>query len=138
MNANPEFASFARLVESLRPWLGQVVIIGGWAHRLHRFHPLAQQLEYEPLATLDADVALPRQLRVAGREIYERLSAKGFEAEFLGHNRPPAAHYRRVDPWHSFLCRIPHATYRRCSHQTRKAECNTASGRHLVTNVALH
>ena len=98
MNANREFASFARLVESLRPWLGQVVIIGGWAHRLHRFHPLAQQLEYEPLATLDADVALPRQLRVAGHEIYERLAANGFEAEFLGHNRPPAAHYRLVDP----------------------------------------
>lgn len=98
MNANPEFASFARLVESLRPWLGQVVIIGGWAHRLHRFHPFAQQLEYEPLATLDADVALPRQLRVAGHEIYERLAANGFEAEFLRHNRPPAAHYRLVDP----------------------------------------
>ncbi len=35
MNANPEFASFARLVESLTPWLDQLVIIGGWAHRLH-------------------------------------------------------------------------------------------------------
>ena len=39
MNANPEFASFARLVESLRPWLDQVVVIGGWAHRLYRLHP---------------------------------------------------------------------------------------------------
>ena len=39
MNANPEFASFARLVDSLTPWLEQVVIIGGWAHRLHRLHP---------------------------------------------------------------------------------------------------
>jgi hypothetical protein len=29
MNANPEFASLARLVESLTPWLDQVVIIGG-------------------------------------------------------------------------------------------------------------
>ena len=59
MNANPEFASFARLVESLRPWLDQVVVIGGWAHRLYRLHPFAQQLRYEPLATLDADIALP-------------------------------------------------------------------------------
>jgi len=53
MNANPEYASLARLVESLRPWLDRVVIIGGWAHRLHRLHPLAQPLQYEPLATLD-------------------------------------------------------------------------------------
>jgi hypothetical protein len=98
MNANPEFASFARLVESLTPWLDQVVIIGGWAHRLHRLHPLAQPLQYEPLATLDADVALPRRIRVAGDEIYQRLAANGFGAEFLGHHRPPAAHYRLTDP----------------------------------------
>ena len=98
MNANPEFAFFARLVESLTPWLDQVVIIGGWAHRLHRLHPSAQPLQYEPLATLDADVALPRRIKVAGDEIYKRLAANGFEAEFLGHHRPPAAHYRLTDP----------------------------------------
>jgi hypothetical protein len=98
MNANPEFASFAMLVDSLTPWLDQVVIIGGWAHRLYRLHPLARPLQYEPLATLDADVALPRRIRVAGNEIYQRLAANGFEAEFLGHHRPPAAHYRLTDP----------------------------------------
>ena len=91
MNANPEFAFFARLVESLTPWLDQLASIGGWAHRLHRLHPLAQPLQYEPLATLDADVDLPRRIRVAGDEIYQRLAANGFEAEFLGHHRPPAA-----------------------------------------------
>ena len=73
MNANPEFAFFARLVESLTPWLDQMVIIGGWAHRLHRLHPSAQPLQYEPLATLDADVALPRRIKVTGDEIYKRL-----------------------------------------------------------------
>jgi hypothetical protein len=98
MNANPDFASFARLVESLRPWLDQVVVIGGWAHRLYRFHALAQQLRYEPLATLDADIALPTRLKVTGDEIYERLASNGFEAEFLGHHKPPAAHYRLTDP----------------------------------------
>src|SRR5690242_1314915 len=98
MNANPEFASFARLVESLTPWLDQVVVVRGWAHRLYRLHPLAQQLRYEPLATLDADVALPRRFRVAGNEIYQRLAANGFEAEFLGRHRPPAAHYHLTDP----------------------------------------
>jgi hypothetical protein len=88
----------SRGVESLTPWLDQVVIIGGWAHRLHRLHPLAHPLQYEPLATLDADVVLPRRIRVAGNEIYQRLAANGFEAEFLGHHRPPAAHYRLTDP----------------------------------------
>ena len=98
MNAKPEFASFARLVESLRPWLDQVVVVGGWAYRLYRLHPLAQQLRYEPLATLDADIALPTRLKVAGDEIYQRLASNGFEAEFLGHHKPPAAHYRLTDP----------------------------------------
>jgi hypothetical protein len=102
MNANPEYASFARLVESLRPWLDQVVIIGGWAHRLYRLHPLSERPQYEPLATLDADVALPRRLRVAGDEIYQRLRANGFEPEFLGHHSPPAAHYRLTDPGAQF------------------------------------
>lgn len=98
MNANPEFASFARLVESLRPWLDQIVVVGGWAHRLYRLHPSAQQLRYEPLATLDADIALPMRLKVTGDEIYQRLALNGFEAEFLGHHKPPAAHYRLSDP----------------------------------------
>ena len=78
---NPEFTSFARLVESLSPWLDQVVVIGGWAHRLHRLHPAAQALDYAPLTTLDADVALPTRFRVAGQELYDRLTARGFEAE---------------------------------------------------------
>lgn len=30
---------FARLINALRPWLGQVVTAGGWAQRLHRVHP---------------------------------------------------------------------------------------------------
>lgn len=98
MNANPEFASFARLIEALAPWLEHIVIIGGWAHRLHRFHPLAQPLEYEPLLTLDADVALPNPLPVKGVNIQERLTANGFQAELLGHHRPPATHYKLNDP----------------------------------------
>ncbi len=98
MSANPEFALFARLVESLRPWLDQTVVVGGWAHRLYRLHPLAQQLRYEPLATLDADIALPARLKVTGDEIYQRLASNGFEAEFVGHHKPPAAHSRLTDP----------------------------------------
>ena len=117
MNANHDFASFARLVESLSPWLDQVVVIGGWAHRLHRFHPAAQALDYAPLATLDADVALPTRFRVTGQELYDRLTANGFEAEFLGHHKPPAAHYRLADPgiefYAEFLTPLVGGTHKR-------------------------
>jgi hypothetical protein len=45
MAANPDIEHFARLIDTLHPWLDQVVIIGGWAHRLYRLHPLAQPLD---------------------------------------------------------------------------------------------
>jgi hypothetical protein len=37
---NPDLEAFGRLVDSLTHWLDQVVIIGGWAHRLYRFSPI--------------------------------------------------------------------------------------------------
>lgn len=88
-----DLQAFARLIESLTPWLDQVVIIGGWAHRLHRLHPAAQTLDYAPLTTLDADVALPIELKVEGEDIYQRLKANGFQEQFLGEHKPPATHY---------------------------------------------
>ncbi len=47
-----DFANFARLLEAIRPWLSHIVIVGGWAHRLHRFHPLATAQEYHPFRTI--------------------------------------------------------------------------------------
>ena len=93
-NSGTDLANFARLIESIEPWLDQVVIIGGWAHRLYRLHPSARVVEYPPLTTLDADVALPLRLEAKGQDIRERLVAKGFREEFLGDHQPPATHYR--------------------------------------------
>lgn len=92
-----DFANFARLIESIEPWLGQVVVIGGWAHRLYRFHPFARLVDYAPLATLDTDVALPTRLQVKEQDIRERLAANGFREEFLGDHQPPVTHYRLGD-----------------------------------------
>ena len=94
MSGSSDVEYFARLVEALEPWLGQVVIIGGWAHRLYRLHPLAQTLDYEPLGTFDTDVAVPLNLPATGEQIHERLLGKDFHEEMLGDTRPPAAHYR--------------------------------------------
>lgn len=85
---------FARLVDALEPWLEQVVIIGGWAHRLYRLHPLAQPLEYEPLGTFDTDIAVPLDLPASGEHIRERLLERDFREELMGDMQPPAAHYR--------------------------------------------
>ena len=49
-----DFAAFARLLDALRPWLGHLVVVGGWAHR---FHPLAHVPAHAPVRTKDADIA---------------------------------------------------------------------------------
>lgn len=97
MNEHFENEQFARLIVALEPWLPQVVIIGGWAHRLYRLHPSAKQVEYLPLTTLDTDIAVPPRLKVIGKNVRERLIANGFEEERLGDDQPPATHYRLRD-----------------------------------------
>ncbi len=87
----------SRLVVALEPWLDQVVIIGGRAHQLYRWHPAAQKLDYPPLITLDTDVAVPLRLPVREQDIRARLLAHGFTEEFLGDDRPPATHYQLGD-----------------------------------------
>lgn len=77
-----ETTSFARLISALRPWLGQIVVVGGWAHRLHRLHPLASQPPYPPLTTLDADIALSDREPLEG-DIRAALGDAGFEEEFF-------------------------------------------------------
>jgi hypothetical protein len=94
MNEHSENGQFARLILALEPWLTQVVIIGGWAHRLYRLHPNAQRVDYLPLTTLDTDIAVPARLKVTDTNVRKRLIAHGFEEERLGEDQPPATHYR--------------------------------------------
>jgi hypothetical protein len=97
MNDQGENEAFARLIVAIEPWLGEVVIIGGWAHQLYRLHPSAQALDYVPLMTLDTDVALPARLSVRGQDVRERLLANGFSEQRFGDDNPPATHYRLLE-----------------------------------------
>jgi len=38
-----DLTAFARLITAVTPWLGDLVLVGGWAHRMPRFHPLSMQ-----------------------------------------------------------------------------------------------
>ena len=40
MKAEAELEPFVRLIEALEPWLEELVLIGGWAHRLYRLAAL--------------------------------------------------------------------------------------------------
>jgi hypothetical protein len=88
-----DFNAFARLITALRPWLGQLIVVGGWAHRLHRFHPLANHPGHLPLRTLDTDLAFTPDEALAGN-VRTALTDAGFTEELLGEDAPPATHYR--------------------------------------------
>lgn len=90
-----DFAAFARLIEAVRPWLGHLVVVGGWAHRLHRFHPLATDPKHLAQRTRDADLALSVHAPLEG-DIGEALERAGFTRRFVGDNRPPVTHYELV------------------------------------------
>lgn len=87
-----DFAAFARLLDALRPWLGQLVIVGGWAHRLHRLHESASPPAYQAVRTKDADFAFSLSAPLSG-DISAALKAADFHEEFLGEYSPPVTHY---------------------------------------------
>jgi hypothetical protein len=93
MKQDAEIEPFAKFTEALDPWLPQVVLVGGWAHRLYRLDPRARKLTYLPLTTLDGDVAIPSKLKVEESTVRDRLLKAGFKEEFVGEDRPPATHY---------------------------------------------
>ena len=88
-----DFAAFVRLLDALRPWLDQMVFIGGWAHRLHRLHPLAHPPPYAPLRTRDADVVFSSSAPLEG-DIAAAMKGAGFHEDFSGEHTQPVAQYR--------------------------------------------
>lgn len=87
-----DLEAFAKLVQALDPWRGQLVFIGGWSHRLHTLHPFASQLDFQPVFTKDTDLAFHNKVPLEGN-IKDALTEKGFKEELSGEARPPVAHY---------------------------------------------
>jgi hypothetical protein len=72
------------------PWLRNLVFVGGWAHWLHRYHPLAHPPPYQPLRTRDADVALSPTAPIVGN------IRAALEQVLSGDESPPIAEYKVV------------------------------------------
>lgn len=94
-----DLEAFAKLVQALDPWRGQLVFIGGWSHRLHTLHPHANRLEFQPVFTKDTDLAFHNTVPLEG-SIKAALTEKGFKEDLSGEARPPAGG-RNIGPKNS-------------------------------------
>lgn len=86
----------AQLLDALRPWHRDLVIVGGWAHRLYRFHDKAARLLYQPVRTRDADLAFGSRAPLMG-DIGAALKAANFHEVLSGDHTPPISEYRLGD-----------------------------------------
>lgn len=111
--------SFGRLLQAIEPWRAHLVLVGGWAHRLHRFHPLASIPDYAPLITLDTDLAFGADAPLDG-DLRSALAASGFNEELSGEHKPPVAHYTLDDEGAGFYAEF--LTPLRGSHTKRNGE----------------
>lgn len=77
-------------LQAVAPYLDQLVLVGGFAVRLYRFHPRAAPTDVDPLLTFDADFAAPATLRVAaGRGLSELVAAAGLDPQLSADHNPP-------------------------------------------------
>jgi len=91
-----DLEALATLAQALSPWRSHLVFIGGWAHRIHRFDPRANKLEYQPVFTRDTDLAFANRAPIEG-DVKAALIQHGFKEQLTGEHKPPVAHYTLGD-----------------------------------------
>lgn len=84
---------FAGAILALRPRLADIVIIGAWAHRLHRAHTTAHGAP--PLMTEDLDIAVPESPAKSRPNLADLLSGADFEERLGGDENPPVSHWAK-------------------------------------------
>lgn len=87
-----DLEAFVRLAEALAPWNGQLVYVGGWAHRIHRLDPRANTPAHQAVFTKDTDLAFAAAEPIEG-DIKAALEKSGFKEQLCGESKPPVAYY---------------------------------------------
>jgi hypothetical protein len=87
-----DLEAFVRLAEALAPWRGQLVYVGGWAHRIHRLDPRANPPAHQAVFTKDTDLAFAAAETIEG-DIKAALEKSGFMEQLAGEANPAVAHY---------------------------------------------
>ncbi len=88
-------ADLVQALTALRRYLTDLVLVGGWAHRLFRFHPWASPGGFEPLTTDDTDLLAPLRIEDRGRSLHDLLVEGGFEPRLSGEIPATTKYYPR-------------------------------------------
>src|SRR5215467_10446656 len=94
MSIPEDFQAFSRLVLALRDYRKDIVLVGGWGHRLFRLHSFSQGVDFEPLGSEDADLVLDKTMTPREEDLGDLLRKAGFTQQFFGEKNPPVTHYR--------------------------------------------
>ena len=73
-----DLEAFVKLAQALAPWGGQLVYVGGWAHRIHSLDPRANTLSHQAVFTRDTDLAFAAAEPIEG-DINGALAKSGFK-----------------------------------------------------------
>ena len=85
-----------RGLSAIEPYLGDVVVAGGWVPHIYELLYDATAAGRSP-RTRDIDLAVPRSIPVRGDSIDKLLTKAHFQCEFTSVSTPPVTKYRATD-----------------------------------------
>lgn len=75
------YKAFRKLLEALRGYNKEIVVIGGLANALYEFHNLGAKSPLATIATKDLDVLVSTKVTVIDERIVKKLKDEGFKVE---------------------------------------------------------
>jgi hypothetical protein len=123
-----ELEDLALVVTALGAYAEDLILVGGWAHRLFGLHPWARARDWEPLRTNDVDFAVPLDLKERKTLLSALLEQAGFQVDVKSiHTKPPLTRYRRSNLLVEFVADL------KGSATTRKGEAKDVEARAGIT-----
>ncbi len=92
----------AAVLQPLKPYLDKVVLCGGWTLLIYRRWVIKDDGPL-PMATMDLDLAVPRNLPVETQPLDTILRNAGFEANFIGSEDPSITYIKEGAPEIEFI-----------------------------------
>ena len=86
------------VLSKIEPYLQDIVLIGGFASLLYRFHEEADQVDILPLITYDVDLASGGEVPIRGeKSIHSSLEEAGLRYALVGNYEQPIVKYYPID-----------------------------------------